>query len=226
MPPQGCDIINLMPYRQTVFVNEYFYHVFNRGSNKQPVFLAERDYRRFLDTLMYYQFSGPKPKFSTHARFKKKDYTFNQKIVDIVSYCLMPNHFHLLIKQQQDNGVIEFISKSINSYTKYFNAKHNRSGPLFQGEYKAVYIESEEQLVHVSRYIHLNPYVAGIVTIVENFPFSSYNHYLGKVFDPLCLADSVLSHFTKPGDYKSFVDDHAIYAMDLERIKHLLIDPE
>lgn len=187
--------------------------------------MNDRDYQRFLQTIYYYQFTGPKPKFSNQKRFRSKDFDKNPKIVEIHCYCLMPNHFHLVIKQLKDNGIQEFLSKAINSYTKYFNTKHNRVGPLFQGQFKAILVETEEQLLHLSRYIHLNPYVADITDDWETFPYSSINEFI-TAQPRLCNLDTILGFFNNPQDYKIFIKDYEGYASELTKIKHLLLDPE
>lgn len=215
-----------MPYRDTPFMNESFYHVFNRGVEKREIFSSERDYKRFLETLYYYQFSGPKPKFSNRDRFKTKDFGNNPKIVDIVCYCLMPNHFHLLVKQTQEDGVKEFMQKVINSYTKYYNTKHERVGHLFQGVFKAVAIESDEQLLQVSRYIHLNPYVSNLTNELESFPFSSYPHFIGNTHDSLCVTEEVMNFFKSPNEYRDFITSSAAYAQEIGFFKNLLLDLE
>lgn len=216
--------VKTVPYRVTPFVNDSFYHVYNRGVEKRQVFLIERDYQRFLQTLYYYQFNGPKPRFSNRLRFKDKNFNKNQKIVEIVCYCLMPNHFHLLLKQLKNGGIQEFLSKAINSYTKYFNTKHRRIGPLFQGQFKAVGVETDEQLLHLSRYIHLNPYVAEITENWKNFPYSSIQEFIGNSVYPICVTRHVLDFFSKLNNYESFVTDYQSYALELGRIKHQLID--
>lgn len=213
-----------MPYRLVSFTNQNFYHTFNRGVNKQEIFNNPNDYERFLQTLYYYQFSGPKPRFSTHRRFRNKDFSNNPKIVEIICYCLMPNHFHFLLRQIKDKGITEFISKVSNSYTKYFNTKHRRIGPLFQGEFKAVLIETDEQLVHVSRYIHLNPFVAELVNDLTIFPYSSYNNFTDPASIDFCINKPILDFFKKPKEYEKFINDYSSYAKDLEKVKHLLID--
>lgn len=215
-----------MPYRITPFVNQSYYHIFNRGINRQPIFSNDRDYQRFLATLNYYQFSGPKSRFSTHQRFRLKDFSNNPKIIEIIAFCLMPNHFHLLLRQLKDNGIVEFISKVLNSYTKYYNAKHRRSGSLLEGEFKAVLIETDEQLIHVSRYIHLNPYVSDLTHDLESFPYSSYQYYLGLDNGNSLIPSTqpILEFFNNPKDYQKFIKDHQDYAKELEKIKHLLID--
>lgn len=215
-----------MPYRTTPFVNDSFYHVYNRGVEKRQIFMEDKDYQRFLQTIYYYQFNGPKPRFSTHKRFKIKDFDKNPKIVEIVCYCLMPNHFHLLLKQLKDNGIQEFLSKVTNSYTKYFNTKYKRVGPLLQGQFKAVSIETDEQLVHLSRYIHLNPFVAEITKDWKDFPYSSIHEFTGNSNLPICVTKYILDFFTSLTKYKSFITDHQAYALQLSKIQHLLIDKD
>jgi putative transposase len=109
------------------------------------------------------------------------------RIVDIIAYSLMPNHFHLLLKQNKEKGVATYVANFVNAYTKYFNTKHERSGPLFQGVFKAVYVETDEQLVHLTRYIHLNP-VASSLIAQEHLPtyqWSSYPAYLATTENDL-----------------------------------------
>lgn len=213
-----------MPYRTTPLVTDQIYHVFNRGVAKLPIFTDRRDYNRFLEAVYYYQFQGPKPKFSQLSRFKDLNFEKNRKIVEILCYCLMPNHYHFLIKQLHDNGISEFIGKISNSFTKYFNTKHKRVGPLLQGQFKAVRIEYEEQLIHVSRYIHLNPIASFLVKNLNTYPWSSYLNYVGFDQNKICSKDFILSMFKTPQKYQQFVLDQVEYAQSLERIKHLVID--
>src|SRR3989338_831032 len=104
-----------MPSRIIPFVNGQIYHIYNRGSEKRPIFVSRRDYQRFLKTVFYYQLDGPKPRFSTFPRLTFKP-DLSKKIVDLIAFCLMPNHFHLLIKQLGEGGITESISKITNSY--------------------------------------------------------------------------------------------------------------
>lgn len=137
----------------------------------------------------------------------------------------MPNHFHLLVKQLKDDGVKEFMQKVINSYTKYYNTKHNRVGHLFQGVFKAVLVDNDEQLLHVSRYIHLNPYVSDLIAKLEDYRYSSYPYFINLATDTLASKEVILDFFQQDKEkYKEFVDAHADYALDLEYIKHALID--
>ncbi len=216
--------VKIMPYRIIPFVNGEFYHIYNRGLEKKDIFTNQRDYTQFIKTLFYYQIQNPKPKFSTYRQSKTFKIDPSKKIVDIVCFCLMPNHFHLLIKQLQDGGISEFMRRFIHSYTKYRNVKYNRKGPVFQGIFKAVLIETEEQLLHISRYIHLNPLVSSLVKDLNLFPWSSYKTYIGLENNPAIAKEEVLNFFPTPEAYQKFVLDQTDYGIKLELIKHAVID--
>jgi len=190
-----------------------------------PIFTDNFDYRRFMKTALYYQLEGPKPRFSIFNPNPNIAPLENRaNIVDIVCYCLMPNHFHFLLQQKKDEGITEFISKLSNSYTRYFNTKDNRVGPLFQGEFKSVYVETTEQLIHLSRYIHLNPLVGNITKDLETYNWSSYPEYLGKINDGVCSKNIVLDQFESVETYRQFVLDYEGYARELKMIKHQILD--
>ena len=213
-----------MPSRIVPFVNNEYYHIFNRGVAKMQIFNNASDYKHFINTLFYYQVDGPKPRFSF---FRKQPVTLanNVKIVEIICYCLMPNHFHFLLRQKKDSGITEFVSKISNSYTRYFNVKNKRIGPLLQGEFKAVYVESNEQLLHLSRYIHLNPLIGYVTKELNFYRWSSYPEYLGLTRN-ICSKDEVLGQFKSAKDYEKFVLDQVEYARNLDFIKHKLLDVE
>lgn len=213
-------------HTRPVFANGEFYHIFNRGVEKRIVFETKRDLERFLTTLIYYTNPENKPRFSfrhrlsaTNVKSKKK-----QKPIELISYCFMPNHFHLLLKQTAKNGVSNFLSKVTNSYTKYFNAKNKRVGPLFQGTFKAARVSSDEQLLHVSRYIHLNPLVDFIVKDLARFPFSSYPEYASLAKQSFCKKDYILKHFKNPEEYLQFVLDQEDYARTIKNQQRLLLE--
>lgn len=214
-----------MPGRTIPHINDGYYHIFNRGSDKRNIFLQRRDYTRFLQTVRYYQFSGPKPKFSDLT--KRKLFAFipapGAKLVEIICYCLMPNHFHFLVRQIKDNGVAIFVSQLTNSYTKYFNTKYNRVGALLQGTFKSCMIENDEHLLHVSRYIHLNPVVADLVKSLKDYEWSSYVEYI-RAKGSLCSITDVLSFFPNPEKYSQFLEDQIEYAQSLDLIKHQVFD--
>ncbi len=213
-----------MPSRVVPFVNGEYYHVFNRGVAAMPIYRNARDYGRFMRTMLYYQIEGPKPRLSL---FKPtKVFLKNKKIVDVICYCFMPNHFHFLIRQKKDGGITEFVSKISNSYTKYFNTKNQRYGPLLQGEFKAVHIDTNEQLIHVSRYIHLNPIVGFVTSDLSTYKWSSFPEYEGEANASICAKEIILDQFPSMEDYKQFVLDQEDYARKLEIIKHQLLDFE
>lgn len=223
-----------MPARFTPLIENYYYHVFNRGVNKRYIFKSKYEYGRFILSLKFYN-SLEYPirfsifmKLSSNQRQEIWDRLQNEKTyTDILSYCLMPNHFHLLLKQNTENGISKFLSNLQNSYARYFNVRNERIGPLFQGQFKAVKIDSEEQLLHVSRYIHLNPYSSGIVksqTKLIKYLWSSLPEYISNVKFPLCTKDDILTNFKNVNNYKDFVLDNAEYQKTLEDIKHLTFD--
>ena len=214
-----------MPSRIIPFVNKEYYHIFNRGVAKMQIFNNFYDYNRFIKTLIYYSTEGPKPKFSI---FTPTTTTLNtdKKIVKIICYCLMPNHFHFLLCQNKKGGITEFMSKLSNSYTKYFNIKNKRVGPLFQGDFKAVHVESDEQLLHLSRYIHLNPLVGFVTKDLSFYKWSSYLEYLNHVKNDICDKKIILDRYENLQDYKQFVLAQESYGKELERIKHQLLDYE
>lgn len=213
-----------MPYRIIPFVNGEFYHLYTRGVEKQQTFSDRKDYSHFVDALFYYQIQNPKPRFSTHRRSKVFPIDTSKKIVEIICYCLMPNHFHLLVKQLQDGGISELMRKLLLSATKYRNTKYNRQGSVFQVPFKAVFIESEEQLLHVSRYIHLNPFVSMLIKDLKSYKWSSYLNYQGLNNNPAVKKEEILNFFKSPKDYEKFVLDQADYGIQLEKIKHLSLD--
>ena len=222
-----------MPYRTVPLVKGEYYHTYNRGVAYQPIFKNTRDYERFLLSLHYYQFKNIPVRLSKFLKMPKenREQLFqellkqNDKIVDLVAFCLMPNHFHFLIKQNTHDGLSRFLRLTINSYAKYFNTKHKRAGTLFQGMFKAIHVETDEQLIHLSRYIHLNPLVSYLVKEKEfvSYPWSSLQEYIkkeAKISNP----ESVLDHFSKNQSYLQFILDQADYGKELEKIKHLALD--
>lgn len=212
-----------MPSRIHPLVNDEYYHVFNRGVDKMSIFKNSYDFLRFFKTMLYYQILGPKPRFSLFTPTTSL-LDRSKKNIEIICYCLMPNHFHFLLKQLADGGITEFIGKLSNSYTKYFNIKRNRVGPLFQGEFKSVLVENNGQLLHLSRYIHLNPAVSDLIDDLEEYSWSSYLEYIGLNSPQICGKEIILDQFKSPEEYKKFVLDQESYGRELEIIKHQLLD--
>ncbi len=212
-----------MSYRQAIFANGQFYHVFNRGVEKRTTFIDRRDYNRFVDSLNYYRAKDQRVRFSFRGRLPilNKDIPSGPLFAEVVSYCLMPNHFHLLLKQVNDSGITTFLSKLSNSYTKYFNTRHKRVGPLFQGSFKAVRIESDEQLTHVSRYIHLNPLIDYLVKDIKTYVYSSYLEYIG-IKEGFCHKKYIMGGFSSTETYEQFVLDQEDYGRSIKLLERAI----
>lgn len=221
-----------MPYRAIPLVNGEYYHVYNRGVASQATYSSKKNYERFLLCLAYYRFDVPfklshllqipqSDREELLLQLEKKD----QKDVDIIAFALMPNHFHISLQQKVEGGISRFMKKITDSYTRYFNTRYERIGPLFQGAFKAVHIASDEQLIHLSRYIHLNPLVSFVVRDDDflSYPWSSLKYYLG---DKTSFVNTkpILAHFKNPQQYLKFVLDQADYGKKLEQIKHLILE--
>lgn len=222
-----------MGYRKTILANGEVYHVYNRGVEKRPIFLTKWDYNRFLKLVNYYRFTNCPVKYSYFKLLSsdEKDKVLknlqetSEKWVDILTFCLMPNHIHFLLKQLGDNGISKFMAKIANSFSHFFNVKQERVGHLFQGAFKATRIESGEQLIHVSRYIHLNPVSSYLISFdeLEDYEYSSYPEYIGKKTG-FCNTSLVLAYFKNRDNYKKFVKDQADYQAQLNNIKHLILE--
>ncbi|MFH1978862.1 MAG: transposase [Patescibacteria group bacterium] len=139
------------------FVNGHFYHVFNRGVDKRDVFLEDTDYWRFLFDVK--EFNDVNSTINILRRLNKEalDPVDKDPLVEVICYCLMPNHFHLVLKQLKDGGISKFMQKIGIGYTNYFNQKNERSGVLFQGKFKAILVDKDNYLNYLIQYIHLNP---------------------------------------------------------------------
>ena len=210
-----------MPARNIVknYIENGIYHIYNRGCDKRNIFLDEKDYVVFLRILKE-ALTPPKDrkmiqiditiKGVTFKGIRRQPRTFNDDI-DLIAYCLMPNHFHFLIKQKKERVMHEFLRSISIRYAMYFNKKYQRIGPLFQSAYKAAIVLDESYLLHVSRYIHLN--TRETVGHIED-EYSSYAVYIGKYHKTWIKSDLVLSFFStndsilskKYANYKEFVE--------------------
>src|SRR3989344_3484192 len=217
-----------MPSRHVLreFAENEIYHVFNRGVEKRIIFQDEKDYRIFTYYLFIYLapldlVNSVYPNLPLRLQAKNLN-----KEVELLSYCLMPNHFHFLLKQNSADGIIKLMKQLTNAYTLYFNQKNKRVGGLVQGRYKAVRIETDEQLIHVSRYIHLNPVASSIVKLPEEYQWSSYSEFLDEKNEKICRTKQILEHFSSRQNYKRFVQDHADYLESLELVDSKLLDED
>lgn len=222
-----------MSRRKIILANNEIYHTYNRGVEKRPIFLIRKDYLRFIALINYYRFANCPIKFSHFKGLsvEKREKILirlegkSKKLVDIIAFCLMQNHVHFLLRQLQDNGISKFMAKTTNGFSHYFNLRHERVGHLFQGNFGAVRIENEEQLLHVSRYIHLNPASSYLIKIenIDDYEYSSFPEYVNEKIG-FCNTKEILSYFKSRDDYKKFVYDHADHTKQLENIKHLILE--
>ena len=154
-----------MSLRETPLSNSEFYHIYNRGVEKREIFSDKNDFLHFLDGLK--EFNRPETIGSLYENSFRKNKgdllgSSASKLVDIVAYCLNPNHFHLILKQNSDKGIEKFMHKLGTSYTKYFNNKNKRTGSLLQGRFKSKHIDNNEYLLYLSAYVNLNNKVHNI----------------------------------------------------------------
>ncbi|MFH1455010.1 MAG: transposase [bacterium] len=199
-----------MSSRKTQLSNNEFYHVYNRGVDKREIFLDKKDTNHFFDGLE--QFNNEKPIGSLYEnsfRKSKGDSLGSKasKLVEIVAYCINPNHFHLILKQNLDKGIEKFMQKLGTSYTKYFNNKNKRVGSLFQDKFKSKHIDNNEYLLYLSAYVNLNDKIHGINN-EENIVFSSLKEYTeNDTTENICEKSIVLEQYKNKKEYKKFLDD-------------------
>ncbi|MES2930573.1 MAG: transposase [Patescibacteria group bacterium] len=144
-----------MSLRNTPFVADEYYHLYNRGNSKQKIFHDKQDYKRFLLLL---HLVNTKEKIVSRL-IKEKPFSRHNTmcLVGIGAYCLMPNHFHLIVKECGEGGISKFMQKLTTAYAMYYNQKYKRSGSLFEGKFKSQHTESDKYLKYLFSYIHLNP---------------------------------------------------------------------
>ena len=207
--------------RKTIFCNNEYYHIYNRGVDKRKVFLNNGDYKKFIINLR---------KFNSNLDYRKRDFIKRKrhkekssvqelssryrelsseadKLIEIIAYCLNPNHYHFILRQLEENGISKFMHKVDLGYTNYFNPKYNRNGSLFQGTFKSIHIDTDEYLIWLSAYINLNPKLHNIASDLEKYPWSSYLDYVGKRNGTLCNREIILNQFPhKNYTYKNFID--------------------
>lgn len=217
------------------YVENGFYHIYNRGVEKRNIFVDPQDYSVFLKYLKEYL--EPKNEKELYERLSQPSISWKEKEeilrllrlnnfsgkIDLLAYSLMPNHLHFLLKQTSPQNIDLFGNSLITRYVMYFNKKYARVGPLFQGVYKGVLVESEAQLLHLSRYLHRNPLSLEIVAKEHQKLYTSLPEYLGQRKTLWVKPDLVLGYFSKSNprnSYLSFVEENE----DLEAIQNLIIE--
>jgi len=176
-----------VPHRVIQYAAGEYYHIYNRGSGRQPIFQEADNYLLVLRLLKEYS-----------ARLG----------VTVVAYCLMPNHYHFLLRQDGEQPISLLIQRIFNAYTKAYNKRYGRSGTLFQGRYRAVHVDRENYLVQLCRYIHANPVKGGLVSHVQDWPYSNYREWIGDRMGTLVDRSLVQSLFQRAEDYEHFVEDY------------------
>lgn len=197
-----------MPSKNIIkpYLENSYYHLYNRGVAQSPIFLQAQDYKVLLSYLQDY-LSAP-PTLQSHPSPPSRQLQNFHQDLSLISYCLMPNHFHFLVYQKQKNTISQFMRSLYTRYSMYFNRSHNRVGPLFQGNYKGVLIQNDAYLLQVSKYIHRNP--IKINPNLHKYPFSSYANFLGKIHQSWVLPQSILEYFSHnhpQTDYQEFVTE-------------------
>lgn len=220
--------------RYTLFMNrtplapKEYYHIYNRGTDKRKIFLSKRDHERFLGLLyagnstkairlddMFK--SSPSQGFTLRTLLEKAPRT--EPLIDLVAYCLMPNHFHILVREREAGGISRFMQKMTTGYTMYFNKRYKRTGALFQGAFRSEHIKEDRYLKYLLSYIHLNPIKLiepkwkerGITDkekaeeYLEHYAYSSYLDYLGesRLENKILSMDVLPNYFETTRDFKT-----------------------
>lgn len=213
-----------MSIREVSLVTSEIYHICNKSIAGFRIFNNDMDYERMMESMHFYIAETVPCKFSAYKTLKDIEIDKSKRKVDILAYCLMPTHIHLILKQNRNNGIEKFVSLISQSYSQYFNARHARKGPLWEGRFKNVLFENDEQLLHTTRYIHLNPATARLTDDPGNWVYSSYNEYM-KMVPPgkrLCNFHDLLK--IEPKSYRKFVLDQIDYQRQLALIKKITLD--
>jgi putative transposase len=216
-----------MMRRDNLAPGEYF-HLFNRGNNKQDIFYDQKDWARFLFIILYLQsplsFNNMGRQTSHFVESRAfnisdaiKQQVLDNRFVELINFTLMPNHFHLTLLEIIEGGISKYMQKILTAYSKYFNTKYQKIGHLFQGPYKAVRVESNEQLLYLSTYIHRNPRdISGWEGKEDSFPWSSYQDYINlDRWGNLLKKGIILDQFANKADYRNYVEtSHAKNHLD------------
>jgi len=190
-----------MPRRNVTFVADHVYHLYNRGVNRANIFSTAENYRYCLRQI--------------------KD-VLTQVPATMFAYCLMPNHYHFVIRQDGDISLSEFIGRLFKRYTQAYNRQQDRTGPLFAGRFRSIHVGTDEYLIHLARYVHLNPVAAGLCATAEEWPFSNYLEWTGRRNGTLIDRDWVQQYFSTPASYIKFIGQPVSSEMEAELKPYLL----
>lgn len=231
------------------FARNEIYHIYNRGVEKRDVFLDDKDRFRFIHDLFEFNDSEPVLNMHYHLNHKQrqsievepqyvKPKHKRKLLVEILAFCFMPNHYHLIVRQKVGNGIVAFMQKLGTGYTMYFNNKYERVGPLFQGRFKAVLVQKDRHYMYLPHYIHLNPLDLIMpswrekeiknhkkaIEFLENYRWSSFPDYIGKKnFPSVTQRNILLDFFDGPSGYKQSIKKY-LKDIELEPVRHLLLE--
>jgi len=192
-----------MPHRRISFRAGNFYHICNRGVNANTIFFSHDNYIYCM-------------------RLIEKN--SKRYLVTFIAYCLLPNHFHFLLKPEKDNNVSQFMNSLFGSYTQAVNKQLARQGPLFQGRFRAVLVDREEYLIHLARYIHLNPVMAKLINTAQEWPFSNYLDVIGLRESTYKSTTLVPQRFETGEVYRHFVEDRLYKTPVVNGLEKYLLD--
>ena len=201
-----------MPSRNILKIDipDSYYHIYARGASKKPIFCEDSDYRVFLELFRRY-LADEEIKDSAGIPYKKL-----YDDIELLCYCLMGNHFHLLVYQIHEGAMPRLMRGVMTAYSRYFNKKYSQSGALFESRYKASRISSDPYLMHITRYIHLNP------SDWREYPYSSLWYYTGGDAPDWLNERRILELFSDRTEYAEFVEEYEGISESLELIKHQL----
>lgn len=192
-----------MPYRGDAFVQGQYYHIYNRGAGKAKIFFNEGNYLYLLRLIKEYA-----QKFG----------------VTVIAYCLMPNHYHFLFRQETEVLLSKFMQVLFNAYVQALNLQQGRTGTLFEGRFKHKRVDTWEYLIILCRYIHRNPVKAGLVTKPEDWAYSNYREWIGARDGALVDKVFVQDHFSSADEYVKFVNDVEDEKKSYEKIAKYMFD--
>ena len=186
-----------------MYIKENYYHIYNRGLNRKNIFFNEGNYIYCLSLIGQYA----------------KDLS-----ISVIAYCLMPNHYHLLLRQDGEESISRLIQNVFNRYVQSVNNQLGRSGTLFRGKSKHIHVNDDAYIIHLCRYIHLNPVEAGLVTRPEDWPFSNYREWTGLRNGSLKNIEFIEDYFAKPESYKKFVLEYQEDKKLQQKLTQYLLD--
>ena len=214
--------------KNSEFITKPFYHIYNKTIDHKNVFTDDLISTKFLQVFNYYKYTHADIKYSRFVElplsmqnsYTKTHFAKQFQGIDLLAFCEMPNHYHLLVQELSEGYLSKFLSDFINSFTKYYNILNKRMGPLFVGSTKKTFIQNESQLLHTFRYIHLNPTSSSILSSysdLENYKKCSHFEYINKATH--CNTKKLLHLFSGKEDYKEFIYGRVTYQKQLEILK-------